>query len=47
MEQSDNNTAACCEVVVFIKGTCGSVECCEMLNRATIILQLAVKLLCS
>ena len=37
-------TATCCEVVVFIKGTCGFLEFCEMWNRATVILLLGVKL---
>jgi len=47
VEQSDSNTATCCLVVVFIKGKCGSVEYFEMWNRATVVLLLAVKLLCS
>jgi len=47
VEQNDNNTATCCEVVVFIKGKCGSVDYCEMWNRDTIILLLAVNLSCS
>jgi len=33
VEKSDSNTAACCEAVAFIKGTCGSVDYCEMWNR--------------
>ena len=47
MEQSDSNNATCCEALVFIEGTYGSVEYCEMWNRATVVLLLAVKLLCS
>ena len=43
-EENNNNSATCCEAFVLIKGKCGSVGYCEMWNRATVVLLLALKL---
>ena len=43
VEQSDSNTAACCEAVAFIKVICGSVEYCEMWKRTAMCCLLYVK----